>query len=517
MKLHRWQTECLEIWEKNGYRGIVQAVTGAGKTVLAFCAVKKLLAAFPELRIRIVVPTIPLAHQWEKAFLQELGTEDFWPGFYGGGVHDDPDRRVLIYVVNSAREFFGKHAKRDLALGRQLFLICDECHHYTSPENRKIFSFLTEEVRKNGQVFTLGLSATPFGTGDDGVLYRNLGPLIYEYGLQRAVSEGVIAPFVICETSTSFLAEEGKEYAELSERVTGLMARVLSAYKELKGLPSAEFLKRLAAIAKKADMDPSEPAAALLLLLYRRKEISDLARSRIQCAVSLLRTLRKEERVIVFCERIEQAEECLSSIRRVFGSGAASVYHSGMTKESRNRVLSEFRDRRFRILVSCRCLDEGIDVPDAGVGIVLSSTSVPRQRIQRLGRVIRRASGKEAACLYYISVRGSMEDSAYFQETEDYERFPLRYYPEEDVFSSGLYEYAGSEILKSMNEKHVSRESLLELRRCISEGITRPDYLLSAEFQDAHIRRAETVHERNYWKTMKKIGLSFKEDEDGKL
>ena len=365
MKLYRWQTECLEVWKKSGYRGIVQAVTGAGKTVLAFCAIKELSEQVQELRIRIIVPTIPLAHQWEKALIQDAEQEALRPGFYGGGIHDDPDRKVMIYVVNSAREYLVRHAKRDLALGRHLLLICDECHHYTSPENRKIFSFLTDEIQKSGLYFALGLSATPFGTGDDRVLYRSLGPLIFEYNLSRAVSEGVIAPFVVCETSTSFLPEEGRKYAELSDRVSGLMGRVFSTHKELKNLPSSAFLKRLAAIAKSADMDPSEPAAALLLLLYRRKEISDLAKSRILCVLSLLRTIRQEERVIIFCERIEQAEECTAVIRRAFGQGAASPYHSGMTKEARRRVLSEFRDNRIRILVSCRCLDEGIDVPDA--------------------------------------------------------------------------------------------------------------------------------------------------------
>ena len=91
-----------------------------------------------------------------------------------------------------------------------------------------------------------------------------------------------------------------------------------------------------------------------------------------------------------------------------------------MTKDARERVLDEFRKGSIRVLISCRCLDEGIDVPDANIGIVLSSSAVERQRIQRLGRVVRRSPGKDTACLYYIYIRESSDDAAYLmKEFED--------------------------------------------------------------------------------------------------
>ena len=146
MELYQWQKECLKAWEQNGCRGIVRAVTGAGKTRLALEAVRRLRTRAPGLRVRVVVPTIPLAHQWQTALLHAAEGEAQRPGFFGGGRHDEPDRDVMIYILNTAREALSVHMRRDLALGRPCLLICDECHHVQSPQNRRIFDFLTPEI-----------------------------------------------------------------------------------------------------------------------------------------------------------------------------------------------------------------------------------------------------------------------------------------------------------------------------------------------------------------------------------
>jgi hypothetical protein len=147
---------------------------------------------------------------------------------------------------------------------------------------------------------------------------------------------------------------------------------------------------------------------------------------------------------------------------------------------------------------------EGIDVPEARYGIVLSGSAVPRQRIQRLGRIIRTAPGKEAACLYYIYIRQSADDAAFLPGLEQCETFGLRYYARERSFSNEPYELAASELLS--RAENFEPSSLWELRDCLVEGQTRPDCLLSPAAQERHIHAAATVHERNYWRCMKKIG-----------
>ena len=570
--LYEWQRECLAAWEQHGRHGIVHVVTGAGKTFLALAAIERTRREYPDLMVRIVVPTIPLARQWETELLHHIGPEAWRPGFFGGGARDDPDRHVMIYVINSARDSLAGHIRRDLALQKHVLLICDECHHYQSRENRKIFSFLRTAsrnsvpdtcrravkipeapapdpvvhepglaealapnyaVREPGTVeapvpdptvcepgpaasspaplcFTLGLSATPFGTPDDSILIRSLGPEIYRYGFDTAVREGIISPFTVCEVSASFFADEMDAYALLTEKIRQVLARLFAAYPKLKGMGEREFLRAMTRIARESDMDPEEPATAFLLLTYQRKEISSLARARTACCLSLLERLSSEDRILIFCERISQAEDTAAQIRRRFGN-ICGIYHSEMDREARTRVLTEFRENRVRVLVSCRCLDEGIDVPDANIGIVMSSTAVERQRIQRLGRVIRRAPGKAAACLYYIYIRESTDDAAFLPDLEECETFRLRYYPAEDDFANDLYEYVGACLVRSARSRAYSPERMDELRACLTQGLTRADYLLTEKEQTARVRKADTTHLRNYWRIMRRVGTEFRE------
>ena len=571
--LYKWQKECLAVWNQHGRHGIVHVVTGAGKTFLALAAIERTRREYPDLMVRIVVPTIPLARQWETELIHHIGPEAWRPGFFGGGARDDPDRHVMIYVINSARDSLAGHIRRDLALQKHVLLICDECHHYQSRENRIIFNFLkgvdcasvpaafgrsekspavpspdpampgstipvsapdptTSEPRPATPApdpavcdprpaavppaplcFTLGLSATPFGTPDDSILIRSLGPEIYRYGFDTAVREGIISPFTVCEVSASFFADEMDAYALLTEKIRQVLARLFAAYPKLKGMGEREFLRTLTRIARESDMDPEEPATAFLLLTYQRKEISSLARARTACCLSLLERLSYKDRILIFCERISQAEDTASQIRRRFGN-ICGIYHSEMDREARTRVLTEFRENRFRVLVSCRCLDEGIDVPDANIGIVMSSTAVERQRIQRLGRVIRKAPGKAAACLYYIYIRESTDDAAFLPDLEECETFRLRYYPAEDDFANDLYEYVGACLVRSARSHAYSPERMDELRACLTLGLTRADYLLPEKEQTARVRRADTAHQRNYWRIMKRVGAEFREKDE---
>ena len=171
--------------------------------------------------------------------------------------------------------------------------------------------------------------------------------------------------------------------------------------------------------------------------------------------------------------------------------------------------MNAFRSRQVRILVSCKCLDEGIDVPDANIALVLSSTSVSRQRIQRLGRVIRKSDQKDAACLYYIYVRESSDDAAYLRGLEECESFSLRYYTSEGVFSNDLYEYVSACLVRRAVEASLSEAQIMEIRRCAQEGITRQDWLLPDPVKKRNLAASGTNHEKNYWKVMRKIGKEF--------
>ena len=522
-KLYKWQKECLEAWEKHGFRGIVDAMTGSGKTRLALAAVERLRAEFPELQVRVVVPTVALANQWLLALTHSADSPLYRPALVGGGRHADSDQNVLVYVVNSARELLAKDILRSFALGKHVFLICDECHHYQSKENRKIFDFMNKEpenaqkesVKETLSLYAcMGLSATPFETKNDDVLIRNLGPKIYSYRLREAVADEVISKYVIFETAIDFLPSEAEAYRTASWEVSMKYSRMLSAYPSLERLVgTSSFLRAVTAEAAKADMDPENPAAAWLLATYARKEISVMAEARIRCTYDLIERLRQDDRILLFCERIEQAESLYSLLSRRWGS-RVSIYHSGMNGIARNRVLHSFEAGLVRILVSCRCLDEGVDVPDANIGIVLSSTSVRRQRIQRLGRLLRNFSGKDSAALYYMYIPESSDESMYLPESENIE-VPsekggrqialLRYYTGEKEFSNEVYEYAALQLLGEYKKRGMREDILVEIRRCLIEGIARADYLLDEETLIRKEKNPIGRHEKNYWRVMRQL------------
>lgn len=510
MKLYTWQQECLKAWEGNGCRGIAHVATGAGKTVLALEAMRRFRTKYPDGRVRIVVPTIPLAQQWQFALLQEAEREEDRPGFFGAGRWDEWDRPLMIYIINSARYHLAGHMEQAFALGQPVFLICDECHHYQSRENRRIFHFRIPPFYPEEQYACLGLSATPFGTPHDEVLITGLGKEIFRYGFSEASADGIVSPFTVIETAATFLPEERKRHQELSYELTILWAKLLKQYPWLKGMEEKAFQIELNRLAQEAGMDPANPAVSFLIKTWERKAVSNLALTRIQCALAILSCLPAKTRAILFCERISQAKDMLALLRRRMGN-IGVLYHSEMTREARTRGLQAFRENQARILISCRALDEGIDVPDAGVGIVLSSSSVSRQRIQRLGRVLRKAPGKTAACLYYIYLPESTDDRVYLAGLKNIPCIQLRYNAEDGNFSNELYEYAAREVLDKAKDLNPAQKQ--ELRKCLLEGLPRADYLLDPE--ELRGGGTETIHEANYRKTMRKMSFLFHQDEKG--
>lgn len=512
MKLYAWQKDCLRKWEEENHQGIISAVTGSGKTRLALAAISRLRKQLPNLRIRIVTPTIALANQWRQSVLRETSSDNELPGFFGDGVRNEGDHSVMIYVVNSARTGLEKHIRSDFALGRPVLLICDECHRYLSKENYKMFGFLTGDRTAFPLYHCMGLSATPF-TGDrDDDLKRVLGEEIYRYEFVDAIEQGVVSPCAVCQIAASFLPKEREEYVELTEQIGKTTAKLLREFPHLKGLPTQRFLKEVRRMG--ADMEPSCLSSAFLLLLYRRKKLVVTAQSRIQCCMNLLKKLHGTERIIIFCEHIEQAEDLRREVQREYGN-ISGIYHSKMSREARLRNLNAFRQEHLRILISCRALDEGLDVPDASIGIVLSSSAVSRQRVQRLGRILRPAPEKDMACLYYIYVRDSNEDVAYLpslKNFEAFETFDLRYYSSEQDFANDLYTYASIRLLTDAKETGMSESEIRELRLCMQEGLCRSDYLLPEPDQKKHLASAVDTHRRNYWRVMISLGRVFRKN-----
>lgn len=517
IELYPWQKECLDIWEKNNHQGIINVVTGAGKTVLAIAAIHHLKQSRPgSIRVRIVVPTTRLLSQWSSAILDYSGTlpgsehisrQDI--GYYYGSRKDSKDRAYMIYVINSARYALARHILNDIRQGYATFLIADECHHYASGENKKIFDFLPFIASIPGgtkRYFSLGLSATPQTSGYEAILTPALGREIYRYGFADAVQRRTISRFAIFQIALTFNPEENADYLQMSERISRISHRLAAMYPSLEKLSTQQYFACLNRLAEASHKAGSSLAASLLSLSYQRKALMCSASSRLACACKLIEALNPRDRIILFGERIEQADAIYQLLSLQYPNQVGRC-HSKMEKQARRNTLDRYQNGEIRILVSCRALDEGFDVPFANVGIVLSCAAVERQRIQRLGRILRRRPDKDIASLYYLFLQDSVETSSFFpQIPRGAHCCSLAYSHTENTFLFPEYEKKAMEVLEKIRHTASNEAVRCEALKCLLTGMLRPDRFLGEELLEKNIRAAKTNGERNYWVCMKMMG-----------
>lgn len=350
-----WQRTALHEWSKN-QRGIAAVVTGGGKTVFAFLCIERFLHDNPDGRVVIVVPTLSLLDQWAVDLAESFDLDESEISLYSGDGWAQEQRQLSLIVLNTARNL-----AEDLCNHTSCMLVVDECHRAGSPENARALS--------GRHSASLGLSATPERPSDEGLdkeLIPQLGRIIFTYDYEQALDDQVIVPFDLVNVEVGLSEEEARLYDEISKRLA----------------------------------DSDGPSSEVTQKLIRRKSaISANSPVRIPWAVKL--TLRHpSERVLIFHERVDAAEMIIRLLARHKVTSLA--YHSKLSPSHRRDNLRLFRRGVERVLVTCRALDEGANIPETTVGIVASSTSSLRQRIQRLGRVLRPAPDKEGAVIYTL-------------------------------------------------------------------------------------------------------------------
>jgi superfamily II DNA or RNA helicase len=351
--LRQWQRLALCRWKDSGHRGIASVVTGGGKTIFALACVDALR---PPTTL-IVVPTLALIDQWweECAAFFSLDVDDVALVSARGVVKSGT---LNLAVLNTASKIDPSRVPPGT------FLIVDECHKAAAPE----FSHVLELPR----VAALGLSATPERQYDDGLrelLIPALGPIIFEYTYRDALRDGVIVPFFLRNIVFDLEEERREQY----DRLTKSIARAMRLH------------------------GPEAPETVALYL--RRARVLNLSENRVKLALRLVASHRGR-RTLVFHEDIEA---CNMMHRVLVQAGVRSgVYHSKLPVKARARMLQSYRAGELDVLVTCRALDEGFNVPETEVGIIAASTATRRQRIQRLGRVLRPASSKAAAVVYTL-------------------------------------------------------------------------------------------------------------------
>jgi len=367
-KLRPYQREALREFFLNDCRGIVEMPTGVGKTIVALFAIKMVGE-----KTAIIVPTIPLAYQWYEK-IKKCGASCSL--YYGG---EKRISKITIFVVNSAvTNGFN-------LLDNFSFFILDEIHHYASP----VFSKLLEKL--DGKK-VLGLSATVQRIDGRHHLLLSKIPLIYRMSIKEASENGFVAPINLHKVMTQMTKEERKEYDECEETLR--KARIIL------GTLNPDKLRECT-----NDPDTRELALAALSALAKRRTILSNVKDKMSKVLEICRK-HTNEKILLFSESIESIE----NIKRflVQHGVKCGTYHSKKHKNKNKRIMEAWSNNKIQVLLSCKALDEGIDVPECSVGIIIAGTSSTRQMVQRIGRIIRPKQGKTAK-IYVVYVPNTVE------------------------------------------------------------------------------------------------------------
>lgn len=397
MDLRDWQAEALAAWSRTG-RGVIEAVTGTGKTRLAMAAIRAV--ADRGARVLVLVPTLDLLDQWVGELRQVV--PDLAVGRLGGG-HDDD---LFAHDVVVATPHSAAAVPVDLPPGVPGLLVADEAHRYGAATWGAALHPVFE--------LRLALTAT-YERGDDGltdVLEPYFGEVLLRYGYDRAVTDGTVAPFRIALTGVALSGPEREVY-EAADRRARQLHRELVGGLGMPREPRALFAA-VAAVVAEADRgggNGSQVRACreYLVRVRERRDVAATAAGKLEICRAAAPGLT-DRRTLVFTDTVAQAE---AAARVLVAAGiTAETVHGDLPGDKRRIRLAQFRRGQLDAVVAPRVLDEGVDVPAADVAVVLAAFRTRRQMVQRLGRVLRvKPDGGEARLVLAHAI-GTAEDPA---------------------------------------------------------------------------------------------------------
>lgn len=361
VKLRPYQEEALNKWRNVGMRGVLVLPTAAGKTFIALKAISLL-----KTQTLIVVPTLDLIDQWKKRVNDHLGIE---AGAVGGG--EDNVRMVTVSTYDSA------YLQAEVLGNRFMFIVFDEVHHLASPGYMQIAEMYVAPHR-------MGLTATYERSDQRHALLPTLvGDLVYTARVE--------------ELAGKHLSPYGHEkiYIDLTTEEQRIYDKEMSVFNNY--LRERRIVLRTIEDFHKFIMATGRDRRAREALLARNRAIKVALNSEAKLSI-LARQLEthRNEKTLIFTLH----NDLVYAISRKFLIPALTYQ---TPKEERREILENFRKGDYKTIVTSQVLDEGVDVPDASVGFILSGTGSTREYIQRLGRLLRKVEGKKAELVEIVS------------------------------------------------------------------------------------------------------------------
>jgi superfamily II DNA or RNA helicase len=370
-ELHAYQVQALDAWKQADGRGSVVLPTGAGKTLVAIHAIHSINSSTV-----VLVPTMSLLYQWYALLTNAFQTEI--------GVYYSGEKRVLPLTVttyHSAGDLIAEHGNTFK------LLICDEVHHLPA----KTWG---EAALMAPAPFRLGLTATYpeeyEQTGERWRLDALIGPIVYTQRLETLVGKQ-LAEYRTQRVRVDLTREERASYEASSETYLGFVRG-----RELRRTHGAGWFRELMRLSA---FDPHARRAWLARL--QLLNLLDSCHGKLAALEALLRE-HAGERILVFTA----SNAVAYSVARQY-LVPVITYETGVAE--RKHILDAFQAGHYSVIVTSKVLNEGVDVPEAKVAIVLGGGASKREYLQRLGRILRKKEPLQAV-LIEVLVRNTIEE-----------------------------------------------------------------------------------------------------------
>jgi superfamily II DNA or RNA helicase len=394
------QESALTTWEGKGRRGILEHATGSGKTFTALCAMRNALKR-QEVPL-VLVPSELLLTQWHKEIVENLGDLDTQILRCGAGFtrwRDDallgawtragsPTPRIVLSTMQTAVMPEFRNALRQ---GGQLFMVADEVHRIGSTNHLHLLDLDTGP--------RLGLSATPRRAGDPAGTGRIFdyfeGIVPPPFTLKDAIKSNALTPYIYHVRTVLLSEAEQEQWDQVTKRVRRLSAENAAA----------------------KDPKPGADDQIKRLLIERGRILKQATAKAGTAAEIVTANYESGHRWIVYCDDLAQ----MNTVKeRLISKGLPVLeYHSAMVGD-KEQTLRLF-EANGGIVVSIRCLDEGVDIPSVSHALILASSKNPREFIQRRGRVLRTAEKKSVAHIYDVLVMPLAADPEEKEENKQQE------------------------------------------------------------------------------------------------
>ena len=370
--LRDYQVEAIDAWFAHDCRGLLEMATGTGKTITALAASARLYERERRLAVVIAVPYQHLVDQWHeeaRAFgyrpVLAYQSKRRWLDALNQQIAEyNAGYRRFISVITTHTTFISPEFQSSLArLTGPSLLIADEAHHLGAERSRQNYPPHVP--------FRLALSATPDRWFDDvgtAALQAYFGETVFAFPLEKAIGVS-LTPYYYYPHLVPLTGEELERYEELSAKIARLMNR-----------------------------EDEEGQQALKMLLIRRAELLNKAENKLAVLSELVDEQDQITHTLFYC-----APGQIDDVLRLLGWEKGLLVHRFTAEENareRQQLLTDFASGALQALVAMKCLDEGVDVPSTRTAFILASSSNPREFIQRRGRILRKAPGKEFSVIH---------------------------------------------------------------------------------------------------------------------